>query len=102
MLVPVETSSELSELTDSEHVDKLASLERLEKPDSLVNEEVVVWLASVGKLSGVDMLVSSEKLETDCSDELVPGSLVESARLEEIPVLVVPNDSEIDIEPLDD
>lgn len=102
LLVPVEISSELSELTDSEPVDALVSLEMLEKPDSLVNEEVIVWLASVDKLSAVDMLVSPERLDTDCSDELVPGSLVDSTRLEESSVLVALDDSENDIEPLVD
>lgn len=43
------------------------------------------------------MLVS---LETDCSDEVVPGPSVDSTGLEETPVLVGPTDSEIDVEPL--
>lgn len=69
--------------------------------------------ASVDKLSGVDMLVAPEKvvgvalapvgeLETDGPDELAPGSLVEPAKLVESPVLVPPNDPEMDSEPLVD
>lgn len=72
-----------------------------------------VWLASVDKLRGIDMLVPPEKLvgvrlsavgelETDRSDELAPGLLVEPARLEENPVLDPPCDCEIDSEPLVD
>lgn len=59
-----------------------------------------VWLASVDRLGGVDMLVSLETLEIDCSDEVVPGPSVDSTELEETPVLVGPTDSEIDVEPL--
>lgn len=72
-----------------------------------------VWLASVDKVCDVDMLVPPEmlidvalcavgELETDCPEELAPGSLVEPARLEENPVLVPPNDWEMDSEPLVD
>lgn len=69
--------------------------------------------AAVDKLSGVDMLVSPDELvgvrlpavgefETDCPDELALGSLVDSARLEEITVLVTLDNPEMDIEPLAD
>lgn len=82
----------------------------LERSKRLVE---TVRLASVDKLSGVEMLVPPEKLdgvglsavgelETDCPDELAPGSLVEPARLEVNPVLVPPNDCEVASEPLVD
>lgn len=82
--------------------DVVAWLDSIDEPKG-VDDTPVVWLASVDKLSGVEMLVPPDKLddvglpavgelETDCPDELAPGSLVEPARLEEKPVLVPPND----------
>lgn len=104
-------------------MDTLVSLDRLEKPDSVGDGEVVAWLdsiddsngvldaavwlasvddspgldvdcsASVDRLNGVDKVVSPDneklvgvglsavgevsELETDCSDELAPGWLVD-------------------------
>lgn len=54
LLVLVERPCELSEVNGSEPVDTPVSLDRLEKPDSVENGEVIAWLDPRDESNAVD------------------------------------------------
>lgn len=84
---------ELSDSLDGRDVDNAVS--------SLLVLGTVVLGPGVGpevEIASVEML--PWEVSIDETGLLVPDSLVDSARLEKPPVLVVPNDSEIDVDAL--